>query len=67
MLFVSNIIIDTSYNLNEYIQCKHNGTFFEVGCFYLHTVINGINWMEMKNCSKFLSIPVIDAHLTDRN
>ena len=37
--FVSNIIIDLSYNLNKYTQYKHEWKLFEVGCLHQHTVI----------------------------
>ena len=37
--FVSDIIIDLSYNFNKYTQYKHFWKLFEVGCLHQHTVI----------------------------
>ena len=37
-IFLKNIIIDVSHNLNKYIQYKHNEKYFEMVCLHLHTV-----------------------------
>ena len=37
--FVSNIIIDTPYNLSKFIQYKHVWKLFEVVCLHQHAVI----------------------------
>ena len=37
--FVSNIITDSTCNLNKYIQYKHVSKLFEVGCLNQHTAI----------------------------
>ena len=36
--FVNNIIIDLSYNFNNYAQYKLVWKLFEVGCLHQHTV-----------------------------
>ena len=66
--FVSNIIIDLSYNLSKYIQYKHVWKLFEVGCLHqltaiaLHRLVIGI-----EICSKFLRILVTTVYFKDRN
>ena len=58
--FVSNIIIDLSYNLSEYIQYKHVWKLFEVVCFHQHPVITALYRLNHVNTNgkllKFLRI-----------
>ena len=46
--FVSNIIIDLSYNLKEYIQYKQVWKLFQVGCLNQHTAVAlyRLDWKE---------------------
>ena len=66
-LFVSNILIDLSCNLNKYIQYKHTRKLFEVGCLHQQTVIAlyRLGW-NAKLLKIFLNL-VTTLNLTDRN
>ena len=68
-LFTSIKVIDSLYNLNNYIQYKHVWKLFEVGYLHHHTVTvtRCAPWVGMKNCSKFLRNLVTTVHFTDRN
>ena len=59
-LFVNNIIIVLSYNLNKYIQYKHVWKLFEVGCLHQHTIVA---LYRLDRNEKLLEI----MHYTDRN
>ena len=65
--FVSNIIIDLSYNLSKYIQYKHVGKLFEVGCLHQHAVANRIIALYRLNGKllKFLWILITAVYFKD--
>ena len=65
--FVSNIIIDLSYNLSKYIQYKHVWKLFEVDCLHQYTVANRLITSYRLNGKllKFLRILITAVYFKD--
>ena len=69
--FVSNIIIDLSYNLSNYIQYKHVWKLFEVGCLHQHPVMESLSaFYHLDRNGKlltFLRILIITMYFKHQN
>ena len=65
--FVSNIIIDLSYNLSKYIQYKHVWKLFEMDCLHQHTVANPLITLYRLNGKllKYLQILITAVYFKD--
>ena len=64
--FVSNIMIDLSYNLCKYIQYKHVWKVFEAGCLHQRNLIACYRLGRNGMLLKFLRILITTAYFKDR-